>query len=130
MTGIDELRRTLDAHARDLHDDGVPGRADAARTRARHARRQRNALVAGVAAVVVAAAVTVASLGRAERPVPADRELNGHTAPETMQSLGYTFRYASGADGGRRDHRAGAGSTAGWGRGSSAGRPTPVPRSG
>ena len=129
MTGIDELRRTLDAHARDLHDDGVPGRADAARTRARHARRQRNALVAGVAAVVVAAAVTVASLGRAERPVPADRELNGHTAPETMQSLGYTFRYASGAtvDGGTT---AQVGFDGRRGRGSSAGRPTPVPRSG
>jgi hypothetical protein len=99
MTGIDELRRTLDSHARGLHDDGIAGRAAAARTRAREARRRRNAAIVAAATVAVAAAMGLTVWPGNDEPAPADRELNGHQAPATMQSLGYTFGFDRGLEG-------------------------------
>lgn len=99
MTGIDELRRTLEVHARSVHDDAVPGRADAARTRARQVRRQRTVGIASVTVVAVLAAVALSFWPTQDRPVPADRVLNGHEAPATLKSLGYTYRFARGVEG-------------------------------
>ena len=99
MTGIDELRRTLEVHARSVHDDAVPGRADAARTRAPQARRQRIAghrLGHRRGGAGGGRAVVLAQPGPAG---PRGPVLNGHEAPATLKSLGYTYRYVRGVEG-------------------------------
>jgi len=97
MTGIDELRRTLDSRAHALHDDGIAGRADAARARARQTRQRRTVAVAVLVTAVLAAVTAVSLWPTAERrPAPADRILNGHVAPAKLQSLGYTYAFDEG----------------------------------
>lgn len=98
MTGLDELRLTLDRHAHDLHDDHAVGRVGEIHARVRRVRRRRTAVAGVAAALVVGAAGTVALLPGDLGPAPAERELIGREAPATLESLGYTYHFADGVE--------------------------------
>lgn len=99
MSTLDELRRTMDQHADDIHDDAVHVRAAVVRRRGQQVRRQRRA-GAGLATVAAAAAVVaLVTLPSGHSPQPADRRLLGMEAPATMTSLGYTYDFARGIEG-------------------------------
>lgn len=102
MNTLQDLRSTLDAHAASVHDDAALARAFAVRGRARAVRRRRVAAVAVTAAVAAVAVTAVPLLGRGSAPVPADRQLIGKVAPETLTSLGYTYDFVKGVEGGEK----------------------------
>ena len=96
MSTLDELRRTMDQHADDIHDDAVHVRALAVRRRGQQVRRQRR-VGAGIATVAAAAAVVaVVALPAGHTPQPADRTLLGMQAPGSLESLGYTYDFSHG----------------------------------
>jgi hypothetical protein len=101
MNTLQDLRSTLDAHAAEITDSATTTRVAAVAGRARVVRRRRAAGVA-VAAVLVAGAVAVPFLTSDSRPMPADRELIGKIAPATLESLGYTYHFAEGVEGGEK----------------------------
>ncbi len=103
MNTIDDLRASLRGHADDI---GLPpGEAFSAAVQERVAgvRRRRRAGVAGAAAVVLAVVGGVILLPHRNQPDPAaQRQLAGHLAPKTIDSLGYTFAFAGGTEGADR----------------------------
>lgn len=102
MNTLQDLRSTLDAHAASVHDDAALARTFAVHGRARAVRRRRFAAVAVAAAVAAVAATTVPLLSRGSSPVPADRLLIGKVAPATLTSLGYTYEFVKGVEGGEK----------------------------
>lgn len=99
MSSLQDLRDTLDTHAADVHDDVASGaRTAAVVTRARAVRRRRAASVAGAAALALAAVLVPTLLPGDEDPRPADRELSGREAPETLTSYGYTYEFVRGVE--------------------------------
>lgn len=101
MTSITELRRTLDQHAHDVHDEAATGRALDVHARVRRVRQRRVAAVAGAAVVAVVAVGSLVLLPSDREPLPSDRELIGQEAPETIESLGYTYAFARGVESGQ-----------------------------
>ncbi|MEZ5092734.1 hypothetical protein [Nocardioides sp.] len=100
MNTIEDLRATLHGHADEIEHDAFPARAAGVRQRVAVSRRRRRAAVAGAVAAVLAVVGGVALLPARETPDPAaDRQLAGQTAPETIDSLGYTFRFERGYEG-------------------------------
>ncbi len=97
-----DLRHTLAEHAADLDSLATVERLGQVHGRIRAVRRRRRAGVAGVAAAVVAIAGGALLFPHADRVDPAaDRQdLAGHTAPATMESLGYTYRFVRAVEGG------------------------------
>lgn len=93
MNTLDDLRRTLDAHAPDAHHGVDTG---ALKDRIRTARRRRNAARGGVAALTVAvvatAALTIAPWNRLTDGTAA--EILGANAPATVEAGGLTYRYS------------------------------------
>lgn len=108
MNTLQDLRDTLDTHAALVHDDAVQtahARTVAVAGRARTVRRRRAASVAGAAALALVA-VLVPSLLAGDRDTrPSDRELIGKVAPATLESLGYTYHFAEGVEGGEKHAR-------------------------
>jgi hypothetical protein len=102
MNTLQDLRSTLDAHAASVHDHAALARSSAVHGRARAIRRRRFAAVAATVAVVALAATTVPLLSRGSAPVPADRQLIGKVAPATLTSLGYTYDFENGVEGGEK----------------------------
>ena len=100
MNTLQDLRDTLDAHAAAIHDDATHARTAAVRGHARAVRRRRAVAVGGAAAVAVAAVVAGSVLPGDRDPVPADRQLIGKVAPATIESLGYTYDFLEGVEGG------------------------------
>lgn len=98
MNTLDDLRRTLDTHAHDVHDDATHARTAAVRGRAVAVRRRRAAGVGAAAALAVVGALVAPQLVSDPDPQLADRTLLGRVAPETMQSLGYTYRFVEGVE--------------------------------
>ncbi len=98
MNTLQDLRSTLDVHAAEVTDSPTTARVAAVAGRARVVRRRRAAGVAAAAALA-AVAVAVPALTSDSRPMPADRELIGKIAPETLESLGYTYHFAEGVEG-------------------------------
>jgi hypothetical protein len=96
MNTLDDLRRTLDAHAGDVRDDVTHARTAAVRGRAAVVRRRRAAGVGAAAALAVVGALVGPTLVSDTDPQLAERTLIGEVAPATMQSLGYTYRFAEG----------------------------------
>lgn len=99
---LDDLRRTLDAHAGDVHDDTARARTAAVRGRAAVVRRRRAAGAGAVAALALAGGLLLPQLGTDE-PQPLGRTLVGKVAPATLQSLGYTYRFVEGTEVDRGD---------------------------
>jgi hypothetical protein len=94
-----DLRETLASHAT-FEDDAVTARVVGVRERVRLVRRRRRAAVGGaVAAVLAVAAAGVAIPKLTNNAAPASRELAGHTAPATLESLGYTYEFERGKEG-------------------------------
>ena len=90
MNTLSDLRTTLDEHAERVPDGEAVVRTAAVRHRVSVVRRRRRAVGAGALALVVAAAVGVIGVQRASsNPPPV---LFGVRAPETIRSLGYTYR--------------------------------------
>ncbi|WP_432478130.1 hypothetical protein [Nocardioides sp. GXQ0305] len=84
---LQDLRSTLAQHAHDVPDDTSVVRVAAVHGRARRARQQRAGAVVVGAVLAVVGVVLVPSLGE-RGPQPAD-------APDTMTSLGWSYRLAS-----------------------------------
>ncbi len=99
MNTIEDLRATLREHANEPPHAMSVARATAVHQRVAVARRRRRAVVGGAVAAVVAVVGGVSLLPRPDRPYPADRRLAGHVAPETIDSLGYTFAFEEGFEG-------------------------------
>lgn len=94
-----DLRETLASHAT-FEDDAVTARVVGVRERVRVVRRRRRAAVGGaVAAVLAIGAAGVAIPKLTNSAEPASRELAGHTAPATLESLGYTYEFTRGVEG-------------------------------
>jgi hypothetical protein len=93
MTGIDELRRTLDDHATRVTDTDVVSRTAAVHHRIDVVRRRRRVGVAAGAAAVLAVTAGVALLPDAAGPDPANRTVVGVEAPSHMTSLDYTYSF-------------------------------------
>lgn len=98
--GLDDLRRTLDAHAHDLSDTGLHARGGAVRGRVRVVRRRRAAGVALASVLAIGTATGVALLPGgpdAPQPAPPGRGATffGEQAPPTIESLGWTYRFAA-----------------------------------
>ncbi len=102
MNTLQDLRSTLDAHAASVHDDAVLARTSAVHGRARAVRRRRVATLAVTAAATVVAVAAVPFLTGGPAPAPSDRQLIGKVAPATLTSLGYTYDFAKGVEGGEK----------------------------
>jgi hypothetical protein len=94
MNTLSDLRRTLDQHAGDVVDPAAVARSAAVHHRVSVVRRRRGAVGAGALALVVGVGVVTAvwphhSQGGA---APAAPIVLGQRAPETIGSLGYTYR--------------------------------------
>ncbi|QZY29000.1 hypothetical protein [Nocardioides coralli] len=98
MNSLQDLRRTLVAHADTVHDDGAHARTAIVGDRARAVRRNRAVALAGAAAALLAAVVVPSVVLDGGDPVPADRELIGREAPETLTSLGWSYRFTEGVE--------------------------------
>jgi len=94
-----ELRTLLDEHSNDIQDLPAVERLAAVRGRVRVVRRRRQAGLAGAAAAVVAVVGAAVFLPSDGLDPAAQRELAGHTAPETFDSLGYTYAFVKGVEG-------------------------------
>lgn len=94
-----DLREILASHAT-FEDDAVTARVVGVHERVRLVRRRRRAAVGGaVAAVLTIGAAGVAIPKFTNNAAPASRELAGHTAPATLESLGYTYEFDRGVEG-------------------------------
>lgn len=93
MTGIDELRRTLDDRATRVSDTDVVSRTAGVHYRIGVVRRRRRAAVAASAVAVLAVAAGVALLPESDGPDAADRTVVGVEAPAQMTSLDYTYGF-------------------------------------
>jgi hypothetical protein len=102
MNTLQDLRDTLVAHAANVHNDVATARVAAVEGRARVVRRRRAAGVGAAAILAVVAASTLSMLTGDRSPVPADRQLIGKVAPATLESLGFTYHFAEGVEGGER----------------------------
>lgn len=100
MNTLQDLRDTLDAHAAGIPDDASVARTSAVRRRARALRRRRTAAVGAAAVLAIVGASVVPLLGGDHTPIPGDRELIGKVAPATLSSLGYTYHFVEGVEGG------------------------------
>jgi hypothetical protein len=95
-----QLHDVLEQHSSDIHDLPIAERLASIHGRVRVVRRRRRAGVAGAAAAVIAAVGVAVWLPSPARLDPAaHRDLAGHAAPETMESLGYTYAFAQGIEG-------------------------------
>ena len=95
-----QLHDVLEQHSSDIHDLPAAERLTSIHRRVRVVRRRRRAGLAGAAAAVIAAAGAAIWLPSLERLDPAAaRDLAGHAAPETMESLGYTYAFEEGVEG-------------------------------
>jgi len=93
MTSLDELRRTLEQHADDLHDAERHTRPAAVRGRVRTARRRRAGAVAVVAAAVLVVATGTTALVRGSAdPEPAGPSLKDVSVPQRIEVLGTPYR--------------------------------------
>jgi hypothetical protein len=105
MNTLSDLRSTLDAHADRIPDGETVVRAAAVHHRVSVVRRRRRAVGAGALALVVATTIGVVGVQRdSSTPPPV---VFGVRAPETITSLGYTYRTD-----GRAETFAGRGSVA------------------
>lgn len=98
MRSIDELKDTLDLAGEGAGAPLNPNeRLASVQRRVRVVRRRRAGVTGAVMAVVVAMAGVAVSGGLPGVPTPgpgpAERSLAGHTVPETMTSLGYTYSF-------------------------------------
>lgn len=84
---LDELRRTLDAHAGDVHDDAGHARTAAVHGRAAVVRRRRAAAVTVAAALAVVGAIGIPRWLADPGPDPA-------AAPATRTALGWSYELA------------------------------------
>jgi len=94
-----ELRTLLEEHSHDIQDLPAVERLAAVRGRVRAVRRRRRAGLAGAAAAVVAVVGAAVFLPSDRLDPAAQRQLAGHTAPETFTSLGYTYAFSAGVEG-------------------------------
>ncbi len=85
MNTLDDLRHTLDVHARDVHDDTGRARVAAVRGRAVGVRRRRTAGVGAATGLAVVAALVVPQLF-------GDAGVDPAAAPESRTALGWTYR--------------------------------------
>lgn len=100
MTGIDELRATLEGRTHDLPQVDTATRVAGARGRAAAVRRRRRAAVAVGAVAAVAGAAGLATLpGGDGRPDQADRLVAGVSAPAELEALGYTYAFERSVEG-------------------------------
>lgn len=102
MNTLEDLRATLHGRANEVEHRPEVARAAAVHQRVAVVRRQRRAVVAGVVAAVLAVVGGVALMPERRPPDPAERRLAGHLAPETIDSLGYTFTFDRGFEGENR----------------------------
>ncbi|WP_109506774.1 hypothetical protein [Nocardioides speluncae] len=93
-----DLRDTLASHAA-FDDDALTARVVGVRERVRVVRRRRAAVGGTVAAVLAIGAVGLALPNLTNDAAPASRDLAGHTAPATLESLGYTYSFERGVEG-------------------------------
>jgi hypothetical protein len=94
MTGIDELRRTLEQHATDVAESDVVSRTVGVHHRIDVVRRRRRAAVATGAVAALAIAGGVALLPGSDDPdAAAQRTVVGVEAPARMTSLDYTYGF-------------------------------------
>lgn len=94
-----DLRDTLASHAA-FEDDGLSARVVGVRQRVRVVRRRRRAAVGGaVAAVLAIGAAGVAIPKLTNEAAPASRDLAGHTAPATLESLDAVYAFKRGVEG-------------------------------
>jgi hypothetical protein len=90
MNSLTDLRSTLDRHAERVSDTETVVRATAVRHRVAVVRRRRRAVGGGALALVVATTLGVLGVERTTSdPAPV---VFGVRAPETITSLGYTYR--------------------------------------
>ena len=90
MNNLSDLRSTLDEHAGRVADGEAVVRVAAVRHRVSVVRRRRRAVGAGALALVVATVIGVVGVQRTSATPPP--VVFGVRAPETITSLGYTFR--------------------------------------
>ncbi len=102
MNTLQDLRSILDAHAAEVTATGTADRVAAVASRARVVRRRRAVGMAAAAALAVGTAGAISLLPGDRTPVPADRQLIGKVAPATLESLGYTYHFAEGVEGGEK----------------------------
>ena len=96
------LRNVLEDHAHDVHGIPTGDRLGQVHGRIRGVRRRRRAGVAAVAAAAIAVVGVVALAPRNQEVAPTNRDLAGHTAPKTIDSLGSRFEFAQAVEGDRR----------------------------
>ena len=90
MSTLSDLRSTLDEHAERVADGEAVVRTAAVRHRVGVVRRRRRAVGAGGLALVVATVIGVVGMQRASSTPPP--VVFGVRAPDTITSLGYTYR--------------------------------------
>lgn len=98
MGSIEELKRALADHA-DVPDEGLADRPGAVAGRVQVVRRRRRAAVAGAAVAVVAVAGAVTLLPSQQDEPPVAATVFGVDVPETMVSLGRTYRFSHTVEG-------------------------------
>ncbi|MET0524182.1 MAG: hypothetical protein ABWZ91_05230 [Nocardioides sp.] len=100
MTGLDDLRDTLERHADSVVDDRALDRHTDVHLRVRAVRRRRRAVGAGVAAAALAVAgvVTLLPGGKDAPPEPA-HEVVGVPAPDELTALGYRYTFTTSVEG-------------------------------
>ena len=101
MNTVDDLRTTLRAHAAAAEVDTTPSRSTGIDNRIRAVQRRRKSAtlaLAGLAAVTVVAAGSLALLPRDQQLSPSGR-VGDHEAPPSMISLGSTYSLARGVAG-------------------------------
>ncbi len=90
MSTLSDLRSTLDEHAERVSDGEAVARTAAVHHRVSVVRRRRRAVGVGALALVVATGLGAVGLQRASSTPPP--VVFGVRAPETLTSLGYTYR--------------------------------------
>ena len=95
------LHDVLEEHAHDIHGIEPGDRLGQVHGRIRGVRRRRRTGVAAVAAAAVAVVGVVTLFPRDPEPAPTDRDLAGHTAPKSMDSLGFSYEFAEAFEGDR-----------------------------
>jgi hypothetical protein len=103
MNTLSDLRSTLDDRAEQVHDGEAVVRREAVRHRVSVVRRRRRAAGAGLLSLVLVAVGAAALVARGpSEGLPAAPTVLGVKAPDTVTSLGYTYRtdgHASTVDG-------------------------------
>ncbi len=95
MSSLDELRRTFEQYADDLHDGEQHARPAAVRARVRLARRRRVGVVAVAAAIALVLATGTTALVRGTGdPEPAGPKLADIHVPPRIEVLGAPYRLA------------------------------------